>query len=63
MRITDDEIARLVPLTSAVREDEALAALPGVDAGSGGKPEGARRPVHVEPGQKSVSEIVLEERR
>ena len=56
-------IAHLVPLPSVVPEAELLAGLPGIDAGSGGKPKGARRPVRVKRGQKSVSEIVLEERR
>lgn len=56
-------VAHLVPLTSVVPEAERLEALPGVDAGSGGKPQGAHQPARVEPGQKSVSEIVLEERR
>ena len=56
-------IAHLVPLQESVSVAQRLQALPWVDAGSGGKPRGARHPVRVEPGQKSLSQIVLEGRR
>ena len=55
-------IARLVPLPSLPLE-ERLATLPGINAGTGGKPRGLTRPVRVKPGQKSVADIVMEERR
>ncbi len=55
-------IARLVPLPSLPVE-ERLATLPGINAGIGGKPRGATRPVRVKPGKKSVADIVVEERR
>ena len=55
-------IARLVPLPPLLLE-ERLAALPGVNAGTGGKPKGATRPVRVKSGKKSVADIVVEERR
>jgi prevent-host-death family protein len=55
-------IARLVPLPSLPLE-ERLATLPGINAGTGEKPRGAARPVRVKPGEKSVADIVVEERR
>ena len=55
-------IAQLVPLPLPP-VSERLAALPGIDAGAGGKPEGATRPVRIERGQKSVSDLVLQGRR
>ena len=55
-------IARLVPLPSLPLEEQ-LATLPGINAGTGEKPRGATRPVRVKPGQKDVSDIVVEERR
>ena len=56
-------IASLVPLPSSVPVAERLQALPGIDVGSGEKPRGARHPVRIKGGQKSLSEIVLEGRR
>ena len=56
-------IARLLPLPSLLLLEERLAALPGINAGTGGKPRGATRPVRVKPGQKDASDIVVEERR
>lgn len=56
-------IASLVPLRSSVPVAERLRALPGVDAGTGEKPRGARHPVRIRRGQKSLSGIVLEGRR
>jgi prevent-host-death family protein len=62
-------VARLlaVPEEAAGRpsaEDmlERLKLLPGVRLGSGGKPRGAKRPIRIRPGQKSLAEIVLEDR-
>ena len=55
-------IARLVPLPPLLVE-ERLATLPRVNAGTGEKPRGATHPVRVKPGQKSVADIVVEERR
>ena len=56
-------VARLMPIQSSVQVAEQMKALPGVDAGSGEKPVGARRPVRIPPGRKSLSDIVLQERR
>jgi len=39
-----------------------LKLLPGVQLGEGGKPLGAKRPIRIRPGQKSLAEIVLEDR-
>lgn len=40
-----------------------LKAMPGVYIAKGGKPKGARRPIRIKPGEKSLADIVLEERR
>jgi prevent-host-death family protein len=62
-------VARLlaVPEQSGVRPSaeeilERLKLLPGVRLGAGGKPQGAKRPIRIRPGQKSLAEIVLEDR-
>ena len=55
-------IACLVPLPPLLLK-ERLATLPGINAGTGGKPRGSSRPVRVKLGQKDVSDIVVEERR
>ena len=55
-------IACLVPLPPLLLE-ERLVTLPGITAGTGGKPKGSSRPVRVKSGQKSVADIVVEERR
>ena len=39
-----------------------LKLLPGVRLGAGGKPLGAKAPIRIRPGQKSLAEIVLEDR-
>jgi prevent-host-death family protein len=39
-----------------------LKLLPGVRLGTGGKPLGAKSPIRIRPGQKSLAEIVLEDR-
>jgi prevent-host-death family protein len=41
---------------------ERLKLLPGVRLGVGGKPQGARRPLRIRHGQKSLAEMVLEDR-
>jgi prevent-host-death family protein len=40
-----------------------LQTIAGVHLGKGGKPEGARNPIKIKPGEKTLSEIVLENRR
>ncbi len=39
-----------------------LRLLPGVRLGAGGKPLGAKSPIRIRPGQKSLAEMVLEDR-
>jgi prevent-host-death family protein len=41
---------------------ERLKLLPGVRLGAGGKPQGAKRPIRIRAGQKSLAEMVLEDR-
>jgi len=40
-----------------------LKTMPGVYVAKGGKPKGANRPIKIKPGEKSLADIVLEERR
>jgi prevent-host-death family protein len=40
-----------------------LKLVPGVRLGAGGKPLGARRPIRIRPGQRTLAQIVLEDRR
>jgi prevent-host-death family protein len=40
-----------------------LKLVPGVWLGTGGKPLGARRAIRIRPGQKTLAEMVLEDRR
>ncbi len=40
-----------------------LKLVPGVRLGAGGKPLGARRPIRIRPGQSTLAQIVLEDRR
>jgi prevent-host-death family protein len=40
-----------------------LKLVPGVRLGTGGKPIGAKRPIRIRSGQKTLAEIVLENRR
>jgi prevent-host-death family protein len=65
-------VARLVraaPQDSEQREPSAaeirrrLAAIPGLIPGKPGKPRGSRRPIRIGKGEKTLSEIVLEDRR
>ena len=39
-----------------------LKLVPGVRVGTGGKPLGAKTPIRIGPGQKSLAEIILEDR-
>jgi len=63
-------IARLVAIegewTAKPSVDELLKRLkniPGVRAGAGGKPRGAAKPLKIKRGEKTLAELVLEERR
>ncbi len=64
-------IARLVRVAPepAEREPRAaevqrrLAAIPGVIMPTGSKPRGAKRPIPIRKGEKTLAQIVLEERR
>lgn len=63
-------IARLVAIegerTAKPSADELLKRLkniPGVRAGAGGKPRGAAKPLKIKRGEKTLAELVLEERR
>ena len=40
-----------------------LQSIPDVRMGEGGKPKGAPNPIKIKPGQKTLAEIVLEDRR
>ncbi len=55
-------VARLVPIQPPTSSVE-IKDIPGVDPGSGGKPAGADCPVRVLKGQKTLSDIVMEDRR
>ena len=39
-----------------------LKLIPGICLGSGSKPLGAKRPIRIQPGQKTLAQIVLEDR-
>jgi len=63
-------IARLLavaePAAKEPTQEELLRRLrlvPGVRLGAGGKPLGAKKPIKIQPGQKTLAQIVLEERR
>jgi len=63
-------IARLLPLAEEVGveldQDELLRRvklIPGIGLAGGGKPLGAKKPIRIRPGQKTLAEIVLEDRR
>jgi len=63
-------IARLAP-TLDKREQESdrdqllrrLQSIPGIRLGEGGKPKGASNPIKIRPGEQTLAEIVLEDRR
>ncbi len=61
-------VARLAPPVAAKGNVEGAAiarirALPLLIPGEGGKPEGAKRPVKIKDGHKSLSRIVIEGRK
>jgi prevent-host-death family protein len=64
-------VARLVPLTlsneTEPTKDELLRRLsqvPGIVMGKGtGKPKGSKKPIEIKPGERTLSEIVIENRR
>jgi prevent-host-death family protein len=64
-------VARLVPLTlsneAEPTKDELLRRLnqvPGIAMGKGtGKPKGSKKPIEIKPGERTLSEIVIESRR
>jgi prevent-host-death family protein len=64
-------VARLVRATPELAEREPraaevqrrLAAIPGVIMPTGSKPGGAKRPIQIRNGEKTLTQIVLEERR
>lgn len=60
-------ISRIVPVSHELDMTEAdavreLRRLPWIRAGSGGKPRAAADPFRVLPGEKTLSDIVIEER-
>jgi len=60
-------VARLTPVVPTAEETEAEAirrinALPWVRPGKGGKVKGAKRPIPWQPGEKMLSEMILEDR-
>jgi prevent-host-death family protein len=62
-------VVRLLPVSADAAEkpsgEELLRRLnlvPNVRPGTGGKPLGAKHPIRVRPGQKSLADIVLEDR-
>jgi prevent-host-death family protein len=63
-------VARLVPVYPRTNEEPSaaevrrrLAAIPGIILAKGGKPQGAKNPMRIRKGEKSLAEIVLEDRR
>ena len=60
-------VARLLPVSAEPRDEEAsalerLRAQPWVRAGKGGKPLGARRPIAWPEGERTLSDLMLEDR-
>lgn len=60
-------VARLTGIQPSAREIEAeyvrrVNVLPWVRPGKGGKPKGARNPIAWRPGEKTISEMILEDR-
>ena len=62
-------IARLLAVPEEMGEEPAgeellrrLKLVPGVRLGAGGKPLGARRPIRIRAGQRTLAQIVLEDR-
>jgi prevent-host-death family protein len=62
-------VARLLAISEQSGEEPAreellrrLRLIAGVRLGAGGKPLGAKRPIRIRPGQKTLAEMVLEDR-
>jgi len=60
-------VARLTLVQPTAKETEAeyirrVNALPWVRPGKGGKPKGAKNPIPWKPGEKLISEMILEDR-
>ena len=58
MAATDDK--REIGTEELVRR---LKRIPGVQLATAGKLRGARRPIRIKPGEKTLAEIVIEDRR
>jgi prevent-host-death family protein len=63
-------VARLLAVPEETAEEPAaeellrrLKLIPGVQLGTGGKPLGSKTPMRIRPGQKTLAETVLEDRR
>jgi prevent-host-death family protein len=63
-------IARLLSLADELDEEpdpeevlRRVKLIPGIGLASGGKPLGAKKPIRIRPGEKTLAEIVLEGRR
>ena len=64
-------IARLMPPAPTAVDDEPgpeevyrrLAGIPGIILPTGPKPRGSKRPIRIRKGEKTLAEIVLEDRR
>lgn len=63
-------VARLLAIPEETGEEPGgkellrrLKLVPGVRLGAGNKPIGAKRPIRIRPGQKTLAETVLEDRR
>jgi prevent-host-death family protein len=61
-------LVRMVPLPgdeepTAAEVRRRLASIPGIVLPSGPKPRGAKRPIRIRKGEKTLAQIVLEDRR
>lgn len=63
-------VARLTPISpetgrpaTAAELRRRLETIPGIRLAKGGKPKGAPRPLRIKPGEKTLSDIVLKDRR
>ena len=63
-------VARLLAISepstvelSAAELQRRLRLIPGLLAGEGGKPHGSKRPIVIEKGQRTLADLVLEDRR
>jgi len=64
------QIVRLLAVAEEIGEEPGreellrrLKLVPGLRLGAGGKPLGARRLIRIRPGQRTLAQIVLEDRR